>query len=74
MRNLAKNPNDPFWDDKTTKNVVETRDDIIKKSWSEAVSELESKYGSDMTKWSWGRDAHCHIPKSNAGHNRHRLD
>ena len=55
MRNLAKNPNDPFWDDKTTKNVVETRDDIIKKSWSEAVSELESKYGSDMTKWSWGQ-------------------
>ena len=55
MRNLAKKPNDPFWDDKTTKNVVETRDDIIKKSWSEAVSELESKYGSDMTKWSWGQ-------------------
>ena len=54
MRNLAKNPTDPFWDDKTTKNVVETRDDIIKKSWSEAVSELESKYGSDMTKWKWG--------------------
>ena len=55
MRNLAKNPTDPFWDDKTTKNVVETRDDIIKKSWSEAVSELEGKYGSDMSKWSWGQ-------------------
>ncbi len=54
MRNLAKNPADPFWDDKTTKNVVETRDDIIKKSWTEAVSELEGKYGSDMSKWSWG--------------------
>ncbi len=54
MRNLAKNPNDPFWDDKTTKNVVETRDDIIKKSWTEAVSELEGKYGSDMSKWNWG--------------------
>ena len=54
MRNLAKNPTDPFWDDKTTKNMVETRGDIIKKSWGEAVSELEGKYGSDMTKWSWG--------------------
>ena len=54
MRNLAKNPTDPFWDDKITKNVVETRDDIIKKSWTEAVSELESKYGSDMSKWNWG--------------------
>jgi penicillin G amidase len=55
MRNLAKNPTDPFWDDKTSKNVVETRDDIIKKSWSQAVSELEGKYGSDMTKWNWGQ-------------------
>ncbi len=55
MLNLAKNPTDPFWDDKTTTNVVETRDDIIKKSWSEAVSELEGKYGSDMTKWNWGQ-------------------
>ena len=54
MRNLVKNPTDPFWDNSTTKNVVETRDDIIKKSWSEAVGELEGKYGSDMTKWSWG--------------------
>jgi len=55
MRNLAKNPTDPFWDDKTTKNVVETRDDVIKKAWSEAVSELTGKYGSDMSKWSWGQ-------------------
>ncbi len=55
MRNLAKNPADPFWDDKTTKNVIETRDDILKKSWSQAVSEMEGKFGSDMSKWSWGQ-------------------
>jgi len=55
MRNIAKNPTDPFWDDKSTKNEVETRDDIIKKSWSQAVSELEGKLGNDVSKWSWGK-------------------
>jgi len=55
MRNLARNPTDPFWDDPTTKNVVERRDDIIKKSWNEAVSEMEGKFGGDMSKWSWGQ-------------------
>lgn len=54
MRNLARNPNDPFWDDKTTKNVVETRDDILKKSLMDAVQELEGRFGSDMSKWNWG--------------------
>ena len=55
MRSLARNPSDPFWDDKTTSSVVEGRDDILKKSWSEAVGELEGRYGSDMSKWSWGQ-------------------
>jgi len=54
MRNLARNPTDSFWDDRTTKNVVETRDDIIKKSWSEAVNDMEGRSGSDMSTWSWG--------------------
>jgi penicillin amidase len=54
MRNLVKNPTDPFWDDKTTTNMVETRDDIIKKSWGDAVNELIGNYGSDMSKWNWG--------------------
>ncbi len=58
ISNLVKNPNDPFWDDKTTKNVVETRDDILKKSLTDAVSELEGRFGNDMSKWNWG-DMHA---------------
>jgi penicillin amidase len=54
MRNLAKNPNDPFWDDKTTKDVVETRDDMIKKAFAEGVNELQKSYGNDPSKWNWG--------------------
>lgn len=54
MRNLAQNPNDPFWDDKTTVGVVETMPDIIKKSFSDAVAELEGMFGRDLSKWNWG--------------------
>ncbi len=54
MRNLAKNPTDPFWDDKSTASYVETRDDILKKSLADAVNELEGMFGRDPSKWSWG--------------------
>lgn len=58
MRNLVKNPNDPFWDDKSTKIVVETEADILKKSLADAVKELDGMFGSDPAKWNWG-DMHA---------------
>jgi len=54
IRNLVNDPSNSFWDDKTTKDKVETRDDIIAKSFSDAVAELNSSLGKDMSKWSWG--------------------
>ena len=58
FRNLVKNPNDPFWDDKTTTDVTETMNDILTKSFADAVSELQKDYGKDMSKWKWG-DMHA---------------
>ncbi|MBL8089095.1 MAG: penicillin acylase family protein [Anaerolineales bacterium] len=58
MRTMAQNPNDPFWDDKTTKDVVETMPDIMKKSFSDGVAELESIFGKDISTWKWG-DMHA---------------
>ncbi len=58
MRNMEKNPNDPFWDDKTTLDVVETMDDMMKKSFADGVAELQGAYGKDMSKWTWG-DVHA---------------
>lgn len=58
MRELIKNPNDPFWDDKSTKDVTETMDDIIAQSFADAVKELKSSYGKDPSKWNWG-DMHA---------------
>jgi penicillin amidase len=54
LRTMAKNPNDPFWDDKSTANVTETMDDMLKVSLAEAVAELQKTFGKDMSKWNWG--------------------
>jgi penicillin amidase len=43
-----------WWDDKTTSDVVETRDDVLKTSFAEGVAELEEIFGNDPTEWNWG--------------------
>ncbi|HSO12518.1 MAG TPA: penicillin acylase family protein, partial [Anaerolineales bacterium] len=48
----------PWWDDKSTLDVVETRADIIKKSFEQGVEELEDIFGRDTSKWNWG-DMHA---------------
>ena len=52
MRNLKADG--PWWDDKSTTNKIETRDDILKKSFSEGIAELEKTLSNDPAKWSWG--------------------
>ena len=47
-----------WWDDTSTADVVETREEIIKKSFAEGVTELEEMFGSDTSKWKWG-DMHA---------------
>lgn len=47
-----------WWDDKSTPETVETRDDIMKKSFEEGVAELEDMFGRDTSKWNWG-DMHA---------------
>jgi penicillin amidase len=54
VRNIAKDSNSQWWDNKTTKDKVETRDDIFAQAFKEAVTELESTLGRDSTKWTWG--------------------
>jgi penicillin amidase len=43
-----------WWDDKSTTDVRETRDDIIRKSFEGGVDELEKMLGRDSSKWKWG--------------------
>lgn len=58
MRNMVKDTKDPFWDDKTTTDVIETMDYVMKKSFADGVAELTEMYGNDMKKWVWG-DMHA---------------
>jgi penicillin amidase len=52
VRNLSAGSQ--WWDDKSTKDVVETRDDILAASFKAAVTELEKTLGNDSSKWKWG--------------------
>jgi penicillin amidase len=51
---LLNQPDNPWWDDKSTPNKVETRDDILKSAFSDAYHGLVAQYGSDYKKWTWG--------------------
>jgi penicillin G amidase len=46
--------NSAWWDDKSTTEVVETRDDMMKKSFEEGIAELEGIFGNDPSSWNWG--------------------
>jgi len=56
MRNLIQQPDSPWWDDKTTADKVETRDDIFAKAFGEALNcqLCADKFGKDINKWKWG--------------------
>jgi penicillin amidase len=51
---LLEQPASPWFDDKGTPKVIETRDDIVRKSFSEAVAWLSDKLGGDPAEWKWG--------------------
>ncbi|MDF1612860.1 penicillin acylase family protein [Stygiobacter electus] len=48
------NDDSSFFDNVKTQ-VVETQNDIIRKSMADALSELEKKYGSNVENWQWGK-------------------
>ncbi len=54
IRNLVKTPESAWWDDQGT-SARETRDDILKLAFADAVSQLEKQLGSDPSKWTWGK-------------------
>jgi penicillin G amidase len=52
---LLKKPSDPWWDDRGTEDVVETRDDILEAALLEARDELTRREALDPGEWTWGR-------------------
>jgi penicillin amidase len=56
MRNLVQQPDSSWWDDKTTPDKVENRDDIFATAFSEAVNcqMCIDQFGDDISNWRWG--------------------
>ncbi len=54
MRDLVDEPQSAWWDNQSTTQTVETRDDIFQRAFTEAVDELEQVSGNDPAKWAWG--------------------
>ena len=54
---LMQEPDNTWWDDVTTTDVVETRDDILLRSFQEGYANATSELGKDRSKWKWG-DVH----------------
>jgi penicillin amidase len=54
MENILTDSNNPWWDDQTTPDAVETRDDIFRSAFEAAVTDIEDRLGSDPAGWAWG--------------------
>ncbi|MCL3861254.1 penicillin acylase family protein [Actinotalea sp. K2] len=52
---LIEQPDSPWWDDRRTVNVVENRDEILRRAMSTARLELTERLGKEPTDWQWGR-------------------
>lgn len=48
-----------WWFDDPKTPQIETRDDIIRKSLSDALSDLESRFGKGVQEWQWGKLHHA---------------
>ncbi len=46
---------DRWWDDRGTADVVESRDEVLRRSMISARDELTKKLGKDPKHWQWGR-------------------
>ncbi|MCU1432668.1 MAG: peptidase penicillin amidase [Actinotalea sp.] len=52
---LLDEPESPWWDDRRTSNVVESRDEILSRTLTAARLELTVELGKDADDWEWGR-------------------
>ncbi|MBW4689511.1 MAG: penicillin acylase family protein [Komarekiella atlantica HA4396-MV6] len=54
IKNLAKQPNSIWWDNRNTQ-IVENRDQILRQAFTGAVDELERLQSKDPKNWNWGK-------------------
>ncbi len=54
VHEILKKPDSPWWDDVTTPDVVETRDDILTKAFETAYAKAIKELGGRPEDWRWG--------------------
>ena len=80
VKSLLRHPRDPWWDDRKTPDVVESRDEVLRRSLSQARLQLTASLGKNPDRWQWGRLHQVHldqIPLGQPGVNslvRHLVD
>jgi penicillin G amidase len=62
MSLVESQPNSLYFDNLSTKDKVETRDDLIRASFEKTLDELKKELGPDMTKWNYGSHHILKIP------------
>jgi penicillin G amidase len=55
LTRLVDQPGHLLFDDVTTPETRENRDDIIRRSMHEAIGSLKARLGTDTTDWQWGK-------------------
>lgn len=55
LDDLLASPNDPWWDNVSTDEVIETRDAILRQAMIAARDELTEAQGKDPQTWEWGK-------------------
>jgi penicillin amidase len=49
------NENSPWWDNVTTKDLKETKNQIITSSFKQAIATLENQLGNTVSNWEWSK-------------------
>ncbi|WP_152361343.1 penicillin acylase family protein [Microlunatus speluncae] len=55
LSRLIEEPDDPWWDDVTTPDVTEQRDDILLAAMTQARKEITALVARDPGQWQWGK-------------------
>lgn len=55
VRTQLADPTSPWWDDRTTVNVVETRDEVLTQALVKARGSLTMSLGRTADEWQWGK-------------------
>lgn len=61
LAELLQDPSNPWWDDRSTTDIVETRDMIIRAAITAAYTNVVKQYGEPGPSWKWTNVRHSNV-------------